>query len=982
MNIAHSENELAKEYFKKGFFMIKALLFTTAAVLALTAPQSALFGQDNSTAENSESSSLKLDYEKFTLDNGLEVILHVDKSDPIVAMTTVVHVGSNREKPGRTGFAHFFEHMAFNDSENVPRGWNRKAIPEWGGLRNGGTWRDGTIYFEVVPKDAFDKILWIDSDRLGYMINTVTTAALEREKQVVKNEKRQRVDNAPYGYTGEVISKALYPEGHPYNWSVIGSLPDLQAATLDDLKEFYAQYYGPNNATLTIAGDIDIAETKAKVQQWFGEIKRGQEVQKLKPRPVTLEQSKNLYFEDSFAKLPELRMTFPTVEAGHKDEVALDLLAQIVAGSKNAPLHKKIVDQDKLAPRVVGFNNSGEIAGEFTFIVRGKANVDLDDVKNSLQSALLDFEKNGVDPVDLKRIKVEQETIVYNQLGTVLGKGRALAQGNEFGDDPIDIVKSVDRINAVRADDIMRVYNQYIKNKPSVITSFVPKGQAALSVNDASLASVWIEEVKSGVASEEVSAGAVAEFEKTPSKFDRSEPPFGELPLIASPDIWEQKLSNDVRLLGITNDETPLVNYDITIATNNHGQSADKQGVANLLGRILNEGTASKTPAQLEQAIGLLGAGITASSGDEDTVISVTAPRKNFEATIDLVHEMLSSPRFEPASFERQKSAMLTQITGNKGSSGAISAQVFDKLIYGYDSPLGRSVLGTEDSVSGLTLDDVKARHTHLLNSKARIHIAGDIAPAKAKAFDKIAQLFSAKESSDIDLQIKPHSKSRVYFIDVPGSKQSILRIGKLVPSTSDADFNKIDYTNEKLGGGISGNLSQTLRIEKGYTYGAFSGVTRGNSEQIFRVITSVRSNATKASLDIIHDMLTNYGNVYSDDDAQITRQKLLKDNTRAFESLANKRSILRNISEFGKDKDYIEQEQQELLNMTTADFQNIAKKYLKEDEMIYLIVGDKETQFSEVQAFANEKAKGEVTELNIDGSLFVEFNVPQKADK
>ncbi len=947
--------------------MIKALLYSSA-VFILLIPNSELLSQSNAAVEQSENSSVKLDYEKFTLENGLEVILHVDKSDPIVAMTTVVHVGSNREKPGRTGFAHFFEHMAFNDSENVPRGWNRKAIPEWGGLRNGGTWRDGTIYFEVVPKDAFDKILWIDSDRLGYMINTVTTAALEREKQVVKNEKRQRVDNVPYGYTGEVISKALYPEGHPYNWPVIGSLPDLQAATLDDLKEFYAQYYGPNNATLTIAGDIDIAETKAKVQQWFGEIKRGQEVKKLKSRPVSLEQSKNLYFEDSFAKLPELRLTFPTVEAGHKDEVALDLLAQIIAGSKNAPLHKKIVDQDKLAPRVAGFHNSGEIAGEFTFVVRAKANVDLDDVKNTLQSALLDFEKNGVDPIDLRRIKVEQETIVYNQLSTVLGKGRALAQGNEFRSDPADIVKSVARINGVNPDDIMRVYNRYIKDKPSIITSFVPKGQAALSVNDAALASVWVEEVKSGVASEEVSAGAVAKFDKTSSKFDRSEPPFGELPLIASPDIWEQKLSNDVRLLGITNDETPLVNYDITIASNNLGQSADKQGVANLLGRILNEGTANKTAAELEQAIGLLGAGITASSGTENTVISVTAPVKNFEATIDLVHEMLNAPRFDPESFERQKSAMLTQITDNKGSSGAISAQVFDKLLYGYDNPLGRSVLGTQESVSGLTLDEVKSRHVKMLNSKVRIHIAGDITQDKARTFDKIAKLFIADEAVETDLQAMPAFQAKVFFIDVPGSKQSILRIGKLVPSTTNADFNKIDYTNDKLGGGISGNLSQTLRIEKGYTYGAFSGVTRGNSQQIFRVITSVRANATKSSLDIIHDMLTNYGNIYSDEDAQITRQKLLKENTRAFESLANKRSILRTISEFGKDKDYIEKEQQELLNMSTVDFQNIAKKYLQESQMVYLIVGDRETQLSEVQAFANERAKGDVIELSIDG--------------
>ncbi len=242
-----------------------------------------------------------IDYEKFTLDNGLEVILHQDNSDPIVAVATIMHVGSNREKPGKTGFAHFFEHMSFNDSENVPVGANRKMIPEWGGSRNGGTSNDYTVYYEVVPKDAFEKILWIDSDRFGYMINTVTKAALEREKQVVKNEKRQRVDNAAYGYTDEIIRSNLYPEGHPYNWTVIGSLPDLQAATIEDVKEFHNQYYGASNATLVIAGDIDFEETKTLVEKWFGEIPSGPEVESLQPQPVTLAETKSLYFEDNFA---------------------------------------------------------------------------------------------------------------------------------------------------------------------------------------------------------------------------------------------------------------------------------------------------------------------------------------------------------------------------------------------------------------------------------------------------------------------------------------------------------------------------------------------------------------------------------------------------------------------------------------------------------------------------------------------------------
>ena len=211
---------------------------------------------------NKQDNSFTIDYEKYQLDNGLNVVLHEDHSDPLVAIATIVHVGSNREKPGRTGFAHFFEHMSFNDSENVPRGANRTMISELGGTRNGGTWSDGTMYYEVVPKDALEKLMWIDSDRLGYMINTVTEDALEREKQVVKNEKRERVDNQAYGHTDAIIRKALYPKDHPYNWTVIGELEDLQAATIEDVKEFYNKFYGPSNATLVVAGDINIEETK------------------------------------------------------------------------------------------------------------------------------------------------------------------------------------------------------------------------------------------------------------------------------------------------------------------------------------------------------------------------------------------------------------------------------------------------------------------------------------------------------------------------------------------------------------------------------------------------------------------------------------------------------------------------------------------------------------------------------------------------
>ncbi|MEZ5997666.1 MAG: pitrilysin family protein [Hyphomonas sp.] len=934
----------------------------TGALAACSNP-----GTEKPVRENAETSSFDLPYEKFTLTNGLDVVLHEDHSDPIVAFSTVVEVGSNREKPGRTGFAHFFEHMSFNDSENVPRGWNRKAIPEWGGNRNGGTWSDGTIYYEVVPKDAFDKILWIDSDRLGYMINTVTTDALEREKQVVKNEKRQRVDNAPYGYTQEVIRTALYPEGHPYNWTVIGQLPDLQAATLSDVREFYDQYYGAANATLVIAGDIDPAETREKVERWFGEIRRGPDVEPLKPMPAGLKQTKSLYFEDSFATLPELRITFPSVESYNADEPALQVLAQLLAGTKNSPIYRTVVDEGKFAPDVSSYNNSMELAGEFVVQVRANAGTDLDDVYAAIRQGLARFETDGVDAKDLERIKAEQETILYSQLSTVLGKAIQMSQDDVFSGDPAYAIKAAEKLRAVTADDVMRVHNLYVKDKPAILTSFVPKGSADLALEGADLATVWIEEVRNDVAAEDVSQGALADYERTLSTYDRSEPPFSDLPLFKTPDIWEAGLDHEVRVLGIETSETPLVTFDVTLEGGAWLDPAGKSGTASLLASLMNEGTANRTPAEMEQAIGLLGSGITVSADTDQVTLSATTLSRNFEATVDLVAEILAAPRFETEDFDRVKSAALTTIRGRDADPNAIASLALNRLIYGDAHPQGISIYGTSDTVETVGMADLETYYGKLKGTGARIHVAGDVSEARASAaFAGVAAALRTPDTTLPDYPVPEQvNAGKVFFIDVPDSKQSVLYAGKLALASTDPDAARLNFANEKLGGGISGDLAQVLRIEKGYTYGAVSLITDGRVIQPFRAITSVRANATQASLDIIREMIASYGPDFTDADVQMTKDKVVKNNTRTYESLNAKLGILQKISKFGKPADYVEQEQDELLSMTLDDFKAVTAKYLQEPELTYVVVGDKATQFDAV----NEFAGGKLIELDIYGA-------------
>jgi zinc protease len=906
-------------------------------------------------------------YEKFVLENGLEVVLHEDHSDPIVAVSTIVHVGSNRERPGKTGFAHFFEHMSFNHSENTPRGANRKLIPEWGGNRNGGTWSDGTIYYEVIPKDAFEKIMWIDSDRLGYMINTVTQDALEKEIQVVKNEKRQNYDNVAYGNTNEIVLSNLYPKGHPYSWTVIGLLPDLQAATLSDVKEFYEKYYGAGNATLVIAGDIDVAKTKASVRRWFGEIRKGPPVQPMKPQPVKLTSAKSLYFEDNFATLPELTLVFPSVQDYHKDAYALAVLAELLTGSKTSPLYKSVVVAKRLAPNVRAYQYSKEIAGEFYIKVRGNANSNLDDIKSAIDDALIAFDKHPFQDKDLQRIKAKLETDLYKSIENILDKAQRLGRDNEFSGDPGYITKEAALLQSVTKGDIKRVFDQYIKNRPYIATSFVPKGKKQLALENAEAASVWVEPVVAGVQNEDVNPGEEAKFDKTKTKHDRSEPPFGEMPLFKMPAIWTESLANGMKLYGLESNEIPLVSFEVVLRGGHSADPINKSGVASLLSELLMQGTANKTATELEEAIDLLGASINIFNGNEELRIRATCIERNFEAAFALVREILLQPRWDKKEYERIYSATLTNIKGREASAAAIASINFARLIYGDKHIQGYPATGTLQSMAEITLEDLKTFYNQYFSPDlATFHVAGAIVQERVnKVVSPLASEWKTKETSLPTYQIPSQTNGgTVYFIDMPGAKQSVLFVGKLSYSMVDPDSDRLEFANEIFGSGSSGKLTQVLRIGKGYTYGATSALLKGKERSPFLASTSVRANATLASLQIIQEMLKGYADSFGESEVTITKNKVLKRNTLLYESLGAKLSMLNDISKFGKSLTFLEEKQQKLVDMQLADFKETIQRQLKEEEMIYVVVGDKATQLDEVRKLG----KRQLIELNING--------------
>lgn len=923
---------------RKYPFIFSALLGLSMLLLPACQPQ-------NSGADAAE---LKIDYEKYVLDNGLEVILHEDHSDPLVAVAILYHVGSNREKPGRTGFAHFFEHMLFQNSENVGKGNFFKKIEEMGGTLNGGTSYDQTVYFEVVPNNALERVLWMESDRMGFMINTVTEPVLENEKQVVKNEKRQRVDNQPYGHTSYVTGKALYPEGHPYNWTVIGSLEDLQAATIDDVKEFYDQWYGPNNATMVIAGDFDPAEAKQLVEKYFGELEARGEDEPMEPQPVELAETKRLMHEDNFATLPELRLTFPTVEQGHPDSYALNYLGQLLSQGKRAPFYQEIVEGRKLAPGTSSYNGARELAGEFVIRVRANPGTDLDSVHQAIFTALDNFEQNGIDDRDMERIKNSLETDFYGGLSSVLFKSFQLARYNEFWGSPDALTEEIEKIQSVTKADIMRVYEKYIKGRSYIATSFVPKGSPELALDNSELAEIVEEAIVAGAEAPPMEEGD-AEFEKTPSQIDRSiEPDLKGSPSLNPPTIWTAELDNGLEVYGINNTELPLVEFSLRIKGGMLLDDPNKIGVANLITDMMMEGTQNKTPEELEDAIGQLGASIRMYTSDEFININASCLARNYDAVIDLVQEILLEPRWDEQEFERLKQRTLTTIRQREGQPNSIASNVFARLIYGEDNMLAKSTLGTTESVVSITLDDLKAYYEqNFAPNISSLHVVGAISEDKVLAsLTGLEENWAEKAVTLPEMEVADTpAQPSVYFVDIPASKQSVIYVGTPAMSAKDPDYYAATVANYPLGGSFTSRLNTTLREEKGYTYGARSGFVPQMNQGFFQASSSVRSNVTPESVEIFKDIISDYKESYSEEDLERTRSVLLNQNARAFETLGQKMGILQNISTYELPMDYVKEREQVVREMTIDRARDLVDKYINPGKMIYLVVGDAATQ-------------------------------------
>ena len=900
-----------------------------------------------------QTDSLKINFEKYTMPNGLQVILHTDHSDPIISYAIMYHVGSSREVPGKTGFAHLFEHLLFGGSENVPSGTFDKVIEGAGGTNNGFTERDITTYFEMFPKNALERILWLESDRMGYFINSVTKHTLAVQQNVVSNEKRQREDNTPYGFTEYVVDKNLYPDNHPYNWEVIGEMADLKNASQDDVKAYYAHFYGPNNATLVLAGDFNPDSVKLMINKYFGEIKSHGEVAKRSAMIPTLQKTIKLYHEDNFANVPEITMVWPASQSYQKDTYALDFLAKILADGKKAPLYKVLVKEKKLTSRTSANNNSSELAGEFTITIRANEGVSLKAIEDGVFEAFDRFEKEGITEKDIERVKASSEKSFYEGITSVFYKSIQLAFYNTYLNDPGYIEKDIENIKAVTLDDVKNAYNKYIKGKPHIVTSFVPKGKTDLMAENSIPAGVKEENIKEA-SQVEIAATTEDKIVKSPSTFDRTtEPPERKAPEVNVPVLWKATLANGIEVLGIQNKELPLVELRMVINGGVLQDKIDLPGVANMVASVLPQGTKNMTPEELEEQTELLGSSINMYAGKEELSINASSLSRNFDKTAALLKEIILEPRWDTAEFRMAQTRTKNSIIQAEAQPQSIASMLFGKLLFGTDNIFGYSTRGTRESIERITLSDLKNYYDKNFSpGVTKILVAGNVSKEQVlSALKPFENEWKAKEVILNSYPVPPDpEKSRIYFVDIPGSRQSVIFTGYLALSRSDPDYVKADFVNYRLGGAFTSILNQILREEKGFTYGASSSFQEMKVKAPFVAASSVRSDATFESVKIIRDEMEKYRNGINEKDLQFIKNCMILSNALRFETNGSLVGMLSTISKYGLPDDYIKKEETVINYMTIEEHKAITDKYIVPDKMYYVIVGDAATQLKPLE--------------------------------
>ncbi len=904
-------------------------------------------------------------YEKYVLPNGLTLVIHEDHSDPIVHVDVTYHVGSAREEIGKSGFAHFFEHMMFQGSDNVGDEQHFKIVSAAGGTMNGSTNLDRTNYYETVPSNQLEKMLWLEADRMGYLLDAVTQKKFEIQRSTVKNERGQNYDNRPYGLSGEFTSKNLYPYGHPYSWLTIGYVEDLNRVDVQDLKNFFMRWYGPNNATITIGGDVKPVEIVKLVEKYFGSIPKGPEVTKTILPAVTLDADRYVSYTDNYAKIPMLIKTYPTVPNYHKDMGALACLAQIIGQGKNSVLYQQLV-KTQTALQASSNSRLSELSGEFSVQITPLPGKSLSAMDSMYKDVLLSFEKRGVMDDDIEKFKGGIEAQYINGLQSVSGKITQLAAFQTFTGNPNTIGKMLEIYRAVSKEDVLRVYNTYIKNKSCVTVSILTKGQTRLAAmpDNFKIDSNNYKRPDYGY------TGLV--YNKPTDNFDRSKiPGNGPNPVIKVPVFWKKDLPNGIKMIGAQNSEIPTVTIQIIIPGGHLAEIADtsKMGVAGMTADMLGEDTKNYTAEQMGVALQKLGSSISVNSGLDGVRFTVQSLKKNIDKTMKLLEERMLQPNFTENAFTRLQKQAMEGFKQAKSQPATIANNVYDKIMYGSNNILGLSESGSENTIKHLSLTDVQNYYNNLMTSQnARVVIVGDIKENEILPYLNFLNKLPNKKT---DLP-KPSAavtvnKTVIYLVDVPKAAQTEFRIGKVTDLKYDAtgEYYKAGLVNFIFGGNFNSRININLREDKGWTYGARSSFSGNHYTGNFTFSSGIRADATDSALAEFVKEIKNFSeNGITIEEISFLKSSLGQKDALSYETGAQKAGFIGRILEYNLPDNFADTQNQLLKNITKNELDALAKKWLAMDKMTILLVGDKSKILPGL-----EKTGYEIIELDVDGN-------------
>ncbi|MGL5598478.1 MAG: M16 family metallopeptidase [Aeromonas sp.] len=900
--------------------------------------------------QSKEEGKLAIPYQMYKLDNGLTVILAPDKSDPLVHLDVTYHVGSSRETVGKSGFAHFFEHMMFQGSKHVGDQQHMRIINEAGGEMNGSTNKDRTNYYETVPANQLEKVLWLEADRMGFLLDAVSQKKFEIQRATVKNERAQRVDNQPYGLVSEKVGEALYPRTHPYSWQPIGYVADLDRVDVGDLKQFFLRWYGPNNATLTLGGDFDSKQALAWIEKYFGTIPRGPDVAEPSPEPVSLPATRYVTLQDK-VHLPLLYISYPTVALGDPQEPALDMLADVLGGSASSMLYQSLVKTGK-AVDVGASHYCEELACTLTVYAypNPAQNGSLKTLKAEVDKVIGAFAQRGLKPADLEKAINSYRASAIWGLDSVSGKVSQLAMGQVFAQDPNYVFKTLDGIAKVTPAQVTEAYDKFIAGKPAVVLSVVPKGKT-----DWQAATPNFTPAKRELPDYSKHAPALAE-RPVQDQFDRSVQPKASAAVsVKVPAIWRGKLDKNIELIGTQSDEIPAVSILIALPGGLRAETKGQLGLANLTAAMMGQGTVRLTEAELSDELQKLGSSINVATAQYNDLITVSSLADKLPQTLALLREVFEQPGMREADFKRVKAQLLQGMQQSQQQPEWLAGQAFRELVYGKQNRLGEPADGVIGDVAKLTLADVKRFYRAYYNpTNAKIVVSGDVSQRQIE--DQLGFLTQWQGPTPVlgNLKLKgEQAKPGIYLVDKPGAPQSVIRIGRRAMAfDTTGDYFTAGLMNFNLGGNFNSRINLNLREAKGYTYGASSGFSANREEGIFATGANVRTDAT---VDAIRQFIKELDAYRTSGPTPVElaymRSAVSQQDALSYETLGQKAGFLLQMVMYDLKPDYV-QAQNALINTVSPEvLKASAARWLNPADMVIVVVGDKQKLEKPLQA-------------------------------